>query len=390
MSQGKSWGSFINFHFSSRFVSPTFSLAVDCRSLETMSSRVGSNPAVVPTKMLRERNAERDQKHSWAATKMAWHFGGITCEVFQASEGIRILVVCVEGDSPSDGWLFVAEGISQTSTKQCQIYTSQHASAAIILVEVAGAACYCWKRRQDFTVVKSAQMSRCFSKFQLHSRELVPSVRPWWEFWFCDRKTQQTPLHLALYQTIWSLVLSFMFCSLKTRYLCPWLHLSVSWGPWGPNTLLFVEFLCSCIASMAYKRPNEFSSDSDDSIVSQTRNAWFVTIQVADGPSPARRTHVAMFPKKYSKDSSGRTFRLLTILGFCGVFPVLARESIFVMSAWKTEFVMGAWKTETNNKTCMAYVPTWIVMMMSRIKASSKWITLRYAMRYNSALEKSA
>ena len=216
-------------------------------------------------------------------------------------------------------------------------------------------------------------MSRCFSKFQLHSRELVPSVRPWWEFWFCDRKTQQTPLHLALYQTIWSLVLSFMFCSLKTRYLCPWLHLSVSWGPWGPNTLLFVEFLCSCIASMAYKRPNEFSSDSDDSIVSQTRNAWFVTIQVADGPSPARRTHVAMFPKKYSKDSSGRTFRLLTILGFCGVFPVLARESIFVMGAWKTEFVMGAWKTETNNKTCMAYVPTWIVMMMSRIKASSKW-----------------
>ena len=76
MSQGKSWGSFINFHFTSRFVSPTFSLAVDCRSLETMSSRVGSNPAVVPTKMLRERNAERDQKHSWAATKMAWHFGG--------------------------------------------------------------------------------------------------------------------------------------------------------------------------------------------------------------------------------------------------------------------------------------------------------------------------
>ena len=124
---------------------------------------------------------------------------------------------------------------------------------------------------------------------------------------------------------------------------------------------------------MAYKRPNEFSSDSDDSIVSQTRNAWFVTIQVADGPSPARRTHVAMFPKKYSKDSSGRTFRLLTILGFCGVFPVLARESIFVMGAWKTEFVMGAWKTETNNKTCMAYVPTWIVMMMSCIKASSKW-----------------
>ena len=71
-----------------------------------------------------------------------------------------------------------------------------------------------------------------------------------------------------------------------------------------------------------------------------------------------------MFPKKYSKDSSGRTFRLMTILGFCGVFPVLARESIFVM---------GAWKTETNNKTCMAYMPTWIVMMMSCIKASSKW-----------------
>ena len=80
-----------------------------------------------------------------------------------------------------------------------------------------------------------------------------------------------------------------------------------------------------------------------------------------------------MFPKKYSKDSSGRTFRLLTILGFCGVFPVLARESIFVMGAWKTEFVMGAWKTETNNRTCMAYVPAWIVMMMSCIKASSKW-----------------
>ena len=130
-------------------------------------------------------------------------------------------------------------------------------------------------------------MSRCFSKFPIEfkgTRALCAAMMGVLVLWYKKHRD------LALYRTIWSRYWVYV-CYLKTRYLCPWLHLSVSWG----------RHTSVCWISVQLHRQHGVQKtlnflQTPQHIVAQTRNAspykWLM------GQVPGKKNSQLCFPKK--------------------------------------------------------------------------------------------